>query len=824
MRDLVQNLRLTFRQLGKSPGFTAVAVLSLGLGIGAGVAVFSLVNAILLSSLPVPNPHELRVLKWTALDVQMTSYSGSVGLQGNRLVDADSVSPPTFFKLREQASPQADIFGFIPADNVIARGRGQAFSPRATLVSDNFFSAVGVRPLIGRLLGPGEDYAGAMNVVISHELWEKQFARDPAALGQTLTLNRVAFTVVGVLPREFLGMQPGQPNDLYVPLEAQSPFLYRPINDNFHWYVRQMARMKPEAHDSQLRAALDVAFAHEVGSMMKEPRFTTEPGDGGMTYDRNQYWRPLLLMLGVVGLVMLVACANLAGLTMARGAARQHELAVRAALGAGRWRLIRQSLGESLTLALLGCGLGILLALWGRSVISRLLAGLAGELRYDLSLDYKVLGFSLAMALVTAALSGLLPALWASRVDPVGGLRSRSALGRPRLRAGRILIAAQVCLSLLLVTGAVLYVRTLLNVTHIDPGFSTEKLLLFQLNVRGSGYANDQPAEFYSRLQASLAALPGVRSASLIEFPLLGDGGSTGWFEAVPSRPGVAGSTSRLRVGETFFTTMGIPILRGRGLTEADNESRSKAVVVNEAFVREFLGAEDPIGMTINIWSANWQIVGVCRDAKYVLLRQPVVPTTYFPFRQMFYSRFKQTHLRSPYFAVRTQVEPLGLMPNVRKTVANIDSDVAITDVTTQEDVRDRGISRERLFASLCGSLAVLAVLLACIGLYGLLAYNLARRTADIGVRMALGATRPKILWQVLREALILALVGVAVAVPASLALTKLIENQLYGVEPNDAVTLAGAGALLIVVALLAAWIPARRASKVDPIVALRCE
>jgi len=824
MRDILQNVRFTFRQLVKSPGFTAVAVLSLGLGIGAGVAVFSLVNAILLRSLPVPNPQELRVLKWTGTDVRMTSYAGGAGQEGNRWVDADSVSPPTFFKLREQGAGQADIFGFSPLDDVIARARGEAFAASGTIVSDNFFSGVGVRPLVGRLLAPGEDYSGAMNVVISHELWEKQFALDPAALGQTLTLNRVGFTVVGVLPRGINGVQPGHPSEFYVPLSAASPFLYRPINETFHWFVRLMARLKPGASDGQLRAALDVAFVQEVGSIMKEPAILTEPGRGGMTADRNQYWRPLLMLLGVVGLVTLVACANLAGLSLARGAARQHELAVRAALGANRRRLVLQSLTESLALAMLGSGLGVVLAIWGRSVIAGLLAGSAGDLRYDLSLDYIVLAFTLAVTLLTGLLSGVLPALWASRVDPVGGLRSRSSLGRPRLRAGKVLIVAQVCLSLLLVTGAVLYARTLVNLTRIDAGFDTEKLLLVGLNVRGSGYANDRPAEFYSRAQASLASIPGVRAATFIEFPLLSWGGSTGNFERISGRPVNAGTTRRLRVGETFFGTLGVPILRGRGFTAADDASAPKAIVVNEAFVRDYLPKDNPLGLTIRMWEADWQIVGVCRDLKYGGLREPVMPTTYFPFSQMFYSRFRTTHLRTPYFAVRTALDPMAVVSGVRKAVGDIDSGVAITEVTTQEDVLDRGVSRERLFASLCGALAVLAVLLACIGLYGLLAYNLTRRTADIGVRMALGATRRRILWQVLRQALLLSVVGVILGVPASLALTHLIETQLFGVKPNDPFSLAGAAVSLIAVALLAAWIPAHRAAKVDPIAALRSE
>lgn len=824
--NLVNTLRLTFRQLRQSPGFTAVAVLSLGLGIGASTAVFSVVNAILLSSLPVPDPQELRVLKWNGTDVRMTSFAGGAQIDGSRWTGADVVSPPTFSRLREQGAGQADVFGFSQVSNVIARGEAEAFTSEGTMVSDNFFSGVGVRPLMGRLLGP-EDFAGALHVVISHELWEKQFGFDPRVVGQTLTLNRTGFTIIGVLPGEFAGVKPGQRNDFYVPMSANCPFLYRPINDTFHWCVNLMARLGPGTSDAQLAAKLGVAFRGEVATLMKDARIVIEPGNAGMSYDRIQYRKPLFLMLGVVGLVMLVACANLAGLSLARGATRQHELAVRAALGAGRWRLIRQSLTESLVLALFGGGLGVLIAVWLKTGMAALLTGSTDGLNYHISLDRTVLAFALAIALATALLSGLLPALRAGRVDTLGGLKSRGALGRPRLRTGRILVAAQVCLSLLLVAGAGLYLRSLANLTRIDPGFSTEGLLLFQLNLQGSGNAEEQPDVFYARVQEALANIPGVQAASFVEFPLLGDGGSTGGFNSFSGRPrpdGATMSTSRLRVGETFFATMGIPMLRGRAFSAADDQAAPKVIVVNEAFAQQFLPDENPLGLTINIWDADWRIVGVCRNAKYTLLKQPAPPTAYFPFRQMFYSRFRRTHLRSPYFAVRTALPPMSIAAAVRKSVAEIDNDVPITQITTQEEVRDRRISGERLFAMLCGGLALLAVLLASIGLYGLLAYNVARSRDEIGIRMALGATQPEIVRRVLREAALLSLAGAAVGLPAALALTSFVENQLYGVEPNDPLTLIGTTTLLLGVALLAAWLPARRAARVDPIVTLRCE
>jgi predicted permease len=823
MNGLLQDIRHAFRQLRKSPGFTAVAVVSLAFGIGAGTAVFSLVNAILLRSMPVPSPQELRVLRWNGVEARVPSLNGQSIDIGNRTT-ADAFHHPAFLQLREHCAAQAEVFGFSPNDEVIARARGEAFAISGMMVSDNFFSTLGVRPFLGRPLVPGDDFASAAtNVVISHGVWENQFGLDPAVIGQTLTLNTTPFTIVGVLPPEFPDVMPGLPRDFYVPMAAQSPFLYRPIHEDFHWFVRLMARLKPGARDAQLRAALEVAFARGAGAIMKEPKVLLEPGNAGLTLDRVNYQRSLLLMLGAVGLILLVTCANLAGLSLARGAARQHELSVRAALGAGRWRLIRQSLSESFLLALLGGGLGVLLALCGRTAISRLLAGSVEGLRYDLSLDHKVLGFSLFITMLTALLSGLLPALRAGRANPADGFDARGSA--PRLLAGRVLVAMQICFSLLLMIGAGLYVRTLINLSRIDAGFDTRKLLLFQLNVKGSGYANAQPKDFYARVQTELAAIPGVQSASLIEFPLISGGGSTGGFSTFSGRPNLTGTnmeTRRLRVGETFFQTLGIPLLQGRGMEATDDEARPKVIVVNETFVRRYLPKENPLGLTLNMWNVDWEIVGVCRDAKYNALRQSIPPTTYFPFRQMFYSRFAKTHLRQPYFAIRTSQPPLSLVASVRKVVAALDADVAMTDIATQEAIRDRAIGQERLLAILCGALAALALLLSCIGLYGLMAYHVARRTGEIGIRMALGATDRDIAGPILSEALLLGALGVTAGVPASLGLARVIQGHLFGVAPNDPITLIGTSVLLILVALLSAWLPARRAAKVDPTTALR--
>ena len=819
---MYNDLRYTIRVLRKSPGFTTVAVLSLALGIGACTAIFSVVNAILLRSLPVPNPHELRVLQWSGNDAQVPSLAEKPTQNVNRFT-AYSVSHPMFLTLREQGAERADIFGFIPIEDVAIRARSDAFAANGLMVSDNFFSSLGVRPSIGRLFGAGDDDAGAPpNVVITYGWWEKLFARDPGVLGQAVTLNGSSSTIIGVLPREFPGVRPGERREFYVPMSARPQFFKEPFQtftSTRHWWVRLMARLKPDVSDAQLQTALTLVFAREASAVMKEPKILVETGHGGLAVDRNNYRKPLLLMFGVVGLVMLVACANLAGLSLARGAARQHELAVRAALGAARWRLIRQSLAESLVLTVFGGGLSVLVAVWGKAAISRLLAGSADGLHYDLSLDFAVLSFSLATAVVTALLSGLLPALRAGRVDPLDGLKTRGALGAPRLRTGKALVAAQIGLSLLLLTGAGLFLRTLANLKHIEAGFRTEKLLLFQVNPSAVGYKDAQLTAFHEQVQNSLAAIPGVQGATFVQYPLLnGMRWRVGFsLPGRPARPPGELQSHRLVVGETFFATMGIPVLRGRGLSAADSEDAAKVVVINEAFARQYLPNENPLGLKVRIFGVEWQIVGVCRDAKYEDIKGVVQPTVYNSFRQ-YAIRYATS------FTVRTTLPPLALATAVRKTVAAIDPAVPVANLTTQDQVRDASISQEQLLATLCGALGGLALLLSCIGLYGLMAYHVARRASEIAIRMAIGAQPREVAQSVLREALSLAAIGIGCGLPAVFGATRLIKSQLYGVQPNDPGTLVIVTGGLVVVTLLAAWLPARRAARVDPMVALRCE
>lgn len=819
LENLVQDIRYAARQLLKKPGFTAVAVMSMALGIGACTAVFSIANGVLLRSLPVPNPQELRVLRWTGTEARLRSFSGDSTAVGNRLV-GDAVSPLTFAALREQGAALADIFAFAPLDEVVVRSRDAATSGRGMVVSDNFFAGLGARPLIGRLFASAaSDADAARQVVITHLWWEEHFARDPGVLGRTMALNGHDVTVIGVMPATFPGVRAGDGRGFYVLMAPGSPFLEQAVTSSEHWWVRLMARMKPGASDTNLKAALDVSFSRAAGDQMKGPAMLVLPGQGGFAAERDQLRRPLLLMLGAVGVVMLVACVNLAGLSLARGANRRHELAVRSALGAVRGRLIRQSLAESVLLALLGGGLGGLISLAGTRAIARLLGGAAGELRYDTSLDLTVLGFCAGVALVTAVLAGLLPALRAGRADPLESLKARGVLNAPRLRLGRVLVVAQMGLSLVLVTAAGLFLRTVINLRDIDAGFNTEKLLVFQINPMAAGYNDTQLAGFYGQLQDRLAATPGALDATLLMNPLLDNQTWSGGF-TFPNRaapPAANLQTHRLIVGERYFSTMGIPILQGRSLRAGDGEAALKVVVVNEAFARRYLPDENPLGQTVGLLRGTWHIVGVCRDTKYGNLKEPAPPTAYLSFRQL------PLHYRTS-FAVRTALSPSALAAAVREAVAAINPAIPVARLVTQEQLRDGNISQERLFATLCGALAGLALLLSCLGLYGLMAYNVARRTGEIAIRMAIGAPAGQIARSFMREALVLTALGVGVGLPAVLTTTQLIQSQLYGLSASDPLTLALVIGILMTVAVLAAWLPARRAARVDPMMALRAE
>jgi predicted permease len=825
--QISQDLRIGLRLLRKNPTFGAVAILSLALGIGAATSAFWMLDTIFLGSLPVPSPQNLRAICWSGSE---THFSWQFSIIGeNDLVvpgrkAGNSFSKDAFFALRERCAAQADIFAYAPMDGM-ARARGKPVHVTGRMVSGNFFSALGVRPQIGSLLGLEDESASTSpRVVISYRWWDREFGRDPGAIGQHVTISGRSYSIAGVLPREFTGVNPGWASDVFVSLSPNLPFNpdMPPAMGNMPggYWLALMGRLKPGVTDAQLQAVLDVSLKSAVGDFIANPVGVLVDARDGTVSGRVELRSRLWLFLTVVGVVLLAACVNIAGLLIARGAARQHELSLRGALGAGRWRLIRQLLTESTLLALLGGALGVLFAVWGKIAVARFVARPNENVHYEFGPDLNVLGFALAATLVTAVLAGLFPALKAARIDPRNGLREDASTKAPRLRAGQILVIAQIALSLLFVTAASLYARTLINLYRIDPGYAMDHLLILNLNPGSFGVQIPRAAAYCEDIERSLAAIPGVKSASLTSFV---PAGSFEWAPfTIPGYPPdgkMTGATVET-VGAEFFSTMRIPILEGRAFGAGDKDGTAKVIVVNEAFIRQFMSGRPPIGSTINCNGADWHIAGVCRDTKFNGIKQATDPTIFFTLRQ----QAAAIPSFSSSFALRTTVSPMSVAEEAEKVTTAVNPDVPATDLYTEEQMRDQGIATERASVVYYGSLAAFVLLLSCMGLYGLMAFDIARRTGEFGIRLALGATPRQIVRPILRTAVLLAAAGFVVGLPLTLALTRYIRTSLYGVTASDPAAFAAASLLLVVVMLVAAWIPARRATKVDPIIALRCE
>jgi predicted permease len=823
MGTLWQDLRHGLRMLMKSPGFTAVAVLSLALGIGANTALFSLINGILLKPLPVRRPQELRTISWAGGRVSGVSFSGSVHTMRDGRRCSGSFSYPTYCAFRDQAEGFSDVFAFAELGDLTVVANGAASTARAMVVSGNFFEGYGARPLLGRAISPKDDQPGAEPVaVVTHRFWERHFGLDPNVLGKALTVNKASFTVVAVLPRSYAGPRAGDMADIYVPMAAQ-PLLNpdNPLASLQHWWVEIMGRLSPQTSEARARASLAVLFDRALAasdSRVDQPTILLEDGSRGVLTQRRLMARPVWMLLALVGVVLVIACANVAGMLLARGAARQQEMAVRAALGAGRWRLIRQSLADSLLLALTAGVLGLLLSIWVKAALMSSLTALLAGTHFNVQLDRTVLLFTLAISVCSALLFGLLPAWHVSRVHPVAGLGHPRGQGPLRLRTGKTLVAAQVALSLLPAAMAGLLARSLVNLHNVDPGFDVENLLVFRLHADEAGYEKQKGADFYEEVRRAIAGLPGVRAVALSHQNLL-TGGVSIFSVSFPGRSMPAEQhlhAHQLTISDGFFATMGIPLLRGRDFNRTDTPASAPVMIVNEAFGREFLPQEDAVGQLVRSGGREYEIIGVCADARYGSVRGRMMPTMYLAYAQQ--------SIGWACFQVRTARPPLSLAPAVRKIVAERDIDIPVRRLTTQAYLFARSISLERLCTLLCGALALLALLLVCIGLYGLLAFSVARRTGEIGIRMALGARAQDVAGPIVRQALRLTVIGIAVGLPAVLLATRILRSVVYGITPYDPVALIGTVLVLLVVAAGAAWLPARRAARIDPMAALRYE
>ena len=850
--ELFQDLRYGVRMLLKSPGFTAVVVLTLALGIGANTAIFNLTNAALLRPLPVKDPQQLTL--FTIVDPQGSANSFNYPLieqfvQNNHSLTG--IAAATGAERTRMSEPGAG---------------GQVEMVQATRVSGNFFSVLGVGAVAGRTLTEDDDKASEPQpvAVISYHFWKRRFGLDPSVVGKKIILDDFPFTIIGVAPPGFFGFEVGDRPDVWwplrmIPVAAPNNQI---LTESGSWWLRVMARLKPGVSIEQARAEMDLIFKNQINQIAPERAAAFTPaqrrnhfersirldsGRTGFTYLRRTITQPLLILMTVVGLVLLIACANVANLLLARAAGRRKEIAVRLALGAGRWRLIRQLLTESFVLTALSGALGLLFAY---SASGLLLSYLPQQrtFTFDLTPDARVLGFTFIVSMLTGILFGLAPALRATRLDLTSSLKDTAGAGggRVRLELHKALIVAQVALSLFLLVGAGLFVRSLQNLRDLDAGFNRENIALFRLDL-GGDYTLPRRLNLYKQLLERLERLPGAQAASLSNINLLSGNNSTAGIvvEGYAARSDEDLNCHQLLVGPKFFATMGIPVLLGRdfGSQElqppdgfngtppaAGQPSQSSLAfsgpipaIINQTMARYFFGTENPLGRRFHYRggsrrNVSIEVIGVVKDSKYRTLREETPRTFYLPFFQW----TREGGVGA--VQLRTFGDPTGVTAAIQRTVRELDPQIQVLNLQTMNDVVNESLTQERFVAQLAGFFSLFALLLACIGLYGVMSYAVARRTSEIGVRMALGAQRGDIIRLVMREVMMLVTAGMILGLGAALAATRLVTSLLFGLQPGDPTTIALAALLMLAVAALAGYLPARRASRVDPMVAMRCE
>jgi predicted permease len=847
-----QDVRYTLRLLRQSPAFTAVAVCSLALGIGANTAIFTLVNAILLRWLPVQNPQELVVL----------------ARNPNR--PSTSFNYPDYRYIRDHNASYAGVIAFSnggrPTSFSLPGKGGSTQLAALAMVTGNYFEVLGVTPALGRVFNPADNEKEQAHpfVVLSHGFWTRTFGADTGVVGRDVLLNGARFQVVGVAREGFTGASVGISPDVFVPI-----MMFRTLNPTFQewntrhmWWLTVIGRLKPGVTMAKAGAEMDVLWRRilesdperrPVPAWNKEYKINNTglvlPGSTGFSYMRNQTSKPLTVLMITVGVVLLIACANVANLLLARAVARRKEIAVRLAIGAGRGRLVTQMLTESITLAVLGGLAGLAIAWLGVKLLVGFFPRGAFAVQLDLSPDLRILGFAFGLSLLTGVIFGLAPALRASRPDLVPALKSDSGAtgaGRThRWSLQRTLVSFQVALSLILLAGAGLFVRTLTNLRGLDPGMIRENLLFVDTNLGQLGYQPQRERAFSERLRDEVQRMPGVRAASLAAITPLSGSRWNGdvQIEGYRWKPDEPPYVDMNAASPRYFETAGIPLVLGRDFRDSDNlavlpdrpkeppkpgveppdpPGPPRVVIVNEAFVHKFLAGQPPLGKRICM-SEKWdaaktaEIVGVVRDARYFDLKKAVEPMIYQP---MYRSRFGG----GAQLCVRTTGDPNRSLDSIRRRVQELDGAVVITESHTMEDNLNRNLVQERFIATLGGFFGLVSLLLAAVGLYGVMSQAVTRRTREIGIRMALGAQAARVLWLVLRDAMLMVLAGAVVGAAAALALTRYTESMLFGIQPQDPATLAAAFAVLLFVTALAGFLPARRATRVEPMQALRNE
>ena len=813
--DLGADLRYAVRTMRRTPGFTVAAVVSLALGIGATTAIFGLLDLLLLRPLPVRNPHEL--VHVTTAGERGDAHSGSSNY-------------PWF----EQVASRADLFSeaMLVRHDVYKVGIGGRVEPLSgQRVSTNYYSLLGIPAVLGRTLETGDrPETGADPVaVISYDLWQRRFGGDRAVIGTSITVDQRAYTIVGVTPTQFRGILVGWTMDVTMPLDT-SEFM-----DKGNWFTMPLiARLKPGVDISRVGAQLDPQLQGLIATGVSErfrrrylERVAVGSAARGITDLRELFSRPLRLLMVGVGLLLLIACANVAGLLIARNATRTHELGMRLALGASRGRIIRQLLTESAVLSLLGASVGLLLAIQGSNLILDLMPQYFGPLSVAVAPDTRVLVFGLLATVATTLVFGLLPAWQAAKLGVLPSVnRANPRTSSAGARVGRALVVVQFALSLVLVAGAVLFLRTLLNLSQVETGFDRDRAVVVRIDPQGTPYEGERLRAFQREMLAALAAVPGVQHVSLATGSPF-NGNINGRRLSVPGLEPRDVDDTVIQVnlvGPGYFDALGVPILRGRPIDSHDQPNSRRVAVVSEAFARRYFGdAGNAVGRSFlthrGPTAIAHEIVGVARDVRYQNLRTPSERLAYMPW-------FQDTEIRTTSFEflLRTDGNPANWVNIARTELQRLRPDVPIVAVLTMTDVINDRLLSERLLSMLGSFFASVALILAAVGVYGLLAHLVSRRVPEIGIRLALGAQSRQMVWMILRENLRLVLIGAGIGIVGAAASLRVLDSFLFGLSPTDAINLAGAALILVLVSLAAAVVPARRAASVDPLVALRSE
>jgi len=852
--ELAADLRYAARRLRRSLGFTAVATISLALAIGANTTIFSLAKQILYERLAVPHAGNLRLLAWTGSEDHVAVHHvwGNWDELSGKRITSSSFSYPAFQQLRAgnrlpQNAGLGDLFAFkeIGMNATIA---GNAQQAQAELVSGNYYSVLDVQPVIGRAIQTSDDAISGQGAVaiISYGLWEREFGRSVSVLGQIIKLNEVALTVIGVNPKGFTGAKNTQQSpDVFVPLSMQ-PLVY-PRGDHASlliaptdWWLNIMGRARPEVSDTAAQATLNGQLSAIVRGTMPVrptedlPQIDLRDGSRGLFTQERTFAKPMTVLLTMVGFVLLLACANIANLMLARGTQRQREMSVRLALGAGRARIARQMLVESLLLAALGGAGGLLVGYFGSNLVPRLTENAWERNDFHVYFNWTVFGFTACITLVTGLLFGLVPALSAARCQVSSDLKetSQSVTRRRKGWGGKSLVGFQIALSTLLVIGAGLFLRTLASLNAVNVGFRTDHLLLAEINPPQQLYPSGKAIALHTQLVQAFAATPGVEAVSPAWVAYIADDISRTDFlleGEVLDKNKAQGEYYNV-VGNSFFHMLQIPLLEGRAFGSQDTATSGKVGIINASLAKERFPNQNPIGrrFTLDVHDSDghaapvakqWiQIVGVCADTRYASLRDEPPPQFFLPFAQQTDGGGDVT------YEIQTRLSPEAIVPLLRKVAQRIDPDLPLLNVRTQDQQIAAETQQERIFVAMTSSFGMLALALASVGIYGVMAYSVANRTNEIGIRLALGAQPRQVLAMILREAIWISLAGIGVGLAAALALAQLIKSMLYGLQPADPVSLIGGAVLLIAVGLAASWLPARRAASVQPVEALRHE